>query len=196
MCQGKAMCLHLKGKPIDYIGHCLNLASRLNNLARPKGIVFDSNIQPNSLPQDIRKRFRQEKVYIAGISEESGQLVKASLDVMIPKHALSPSVYYRQKRERIDCSKDEIFAYGDFIEVRLAQKPASVDSIAVTLVYPSNVAAERQNHKTFSDFEVVGSRRCKIFLSDVRRLYTAGTIDSKDRVCFRAEYVVKHKKID
>ena len=48
--RGTACCLHSGSTIIDYSGHLLNLASRLNDLARPQGIVIDGAYLMNTIP--------------------------------------------------------------------------------------------------------------------------------------------------
>jgi class 3 adenylate cyclase len=67
--RGSACKLSAKNKTLDYFGRVINLAARLNDMARPSGIVFDSNLGFSLLGEDIKKRFTKDSVYIRGISE-------------------------------------------------------------------------------------------------------------------------------
>ena len=53
---------------LDYSGRVLNLASRLMDIARPKGVVFDSHFGIDLLPADIRDQFAAGQVYLPGVA--------------------------------------------------------------------------------------------------------------------------------
>lgn len=67
--RGSACCLCSGNKILDYSGGVLNLATRLMDLARPSGIVFDSSFGIQLLGTKLRKLFAKETVYIKGIAE-------------------------------------------------------------------------------------------------------------------------------
>jgi hypothetical protein len=56
---------------LDYSGKVLNLASRLMDMARPAGIVFDESFDRGALEAPIRKKFSDEKVYVRGVAEKT-----------------------------------------------------------------------------------------------------------------------------
>jgi class 3 adenylate cyclase len=56
------------GSTLDYSGRVLNLASRLMNLARPSGVVFDTGFL-QVLPPQIKATFSTAKVWLWGIAE-------------------------------------------------------------------------------------------------------------------------------
>src|SRR5882724_5082780 len=49
--RGTACCLYSGDEILDYSGHLLNLASRLNDLARPNGIVIDGAFLQSMIPK-------------------------------------------------------------------------------------------------------------------------------------------------
>jgi class 3 adenylate cyclase len=61
---------------LDYSGRVLNLASRLMDIARPKGVVFDSRLGVELLSDDLRSQFDERSIYLKGVSP------RAPLDVM------------------------------------------------------------------------------------------------------------------
>jgi class 3 adenylate cyclase len=67
--RGTACRLVSKGKTLDYSGRVLNLASRLMDLARPSGIVFDKDFGIELLSNNQVKVFASEQVYLKGIAE-------------------------------------------------------------------------------------------------------------------------------
>jgi len=68
--RGSACCIKSEDKILDYSGRVLNLASRLMDLARPSGIVFDDTFRIDLLSDKIKDLFSQETVYVRGIAEE------------------------------------------------------------------------------------------------------------------------------
>lgn len=68
--RGAACCISSGGTVVDYSGRVINLASRLNDLARPCGIVFDSGLGMTLFPKEIQELFLGDSVYIRGIAED------------------------------------------------------------------------------------------------------------------------------
>lgn len=67
LAQGAASRLVAGDKTLDYTGRVLNLASRLMDLARPRGIVFDDGFGKGLLGE-LQGRFAQDAVYVSGVS--------------------------------------------------------------------------------------------------------------------------------
>lgn len=77
-------------KTLDFSGRLLNLAARLTGLARPSGVVIDSDFTKEMIPAGLRKRFREGKVYIRGIAEYVPRPVFILDLVTIPKENTEP----------------------------------------------------------------------------------------------------------
>lgn len=56
---------------LDYSGRVLNKASRLMDLARPRGVVFDTQFGFDLLPKEMRSRFKRHDIYLKGVSPRS-----------------------------------------------------------------------------------------------------------------------------
>lgn len=69
--RGAASRLAAEDVTLDYSGRVLNLASRLMDLARPKGVVFDDHLGFKLLPKNLRSKFRRHDVYLKGVSARS-----------------------------------------------------------------------------------------------------------------------------
>jgi hypothetical protein len=89
--RGTACCFYSGEQILDYSGHLLNLASRLNDLARPSGIVIDGDYLTSIIPESQREMFKTQEVYLRSIAEETPKAV-IILDeyVQVPEHALTP----------------------------------------------------------------------------------------------------------
>lgn len=53
---------------LDYSGQTLNLASRLMDIARPKGVVFDRQLGVDLVPQATLRKFQERDLYLKGVS--------------------------------------------------------------------------------------------------------------------------------
>jgi len=60
---------------LDYSGHLLNLASRLTDLARPRGIVLDGAFGLDLLTDQQQGLFEEQEVYLPSVAEESPRRV-------------------------------------------------------------------------------------------------------------------------
>lgn len=68
--RGTACCISSDATIVDYSGKVINLASRLNDFARPCGIVFDFSLGWMLLPKEIQELFLSDNVYVRGIAED------------------------------------------------------------------------------------------------------------------------------
>jgi class 3 adenylate cyclase len=68
--RGAACCIYSGETTIDYSGRVINLASRLNDFARPSGIAFDSSLGLSLLPKEMQAMFLCENVSVRGIAED------------------------------------------------------------------------------------------------------------------------------
>lgn len=66
--RGPASRLSTGRTTLDYSGRVLNLASRLMDVARPKGVVFDDQLGFDLLTPSMRARFDQASIYLKGIA--------------------------------------------------------------------------------------------------------------------------------
>jgi class 3 adenylate cyclase len=67
--RGTVTCLKYGSAVLDYSGHKVNLAARLQDLARPKGVVIEGTVSLNILTDDLRDKFVEDSVYIRSIAE-------------------------------------------------------------------------------------------------------------------------------
>lgn len=70
LARGAATALVSGETVLDYSGRPLNLASRLMDLARPRGVVMDESIGLALLDKDTVARFTREEVYVKGIADD------------------------------------------------------------------------------------------------------------------------------
>jgi class 3 adenylate cyclase len=85
--RGTAFCLYSDDEVVDYSGQTLNLASRLNEFARPQGVVIDGSFMMSVIPEELRGIFFTETIFVRGISEEFPREIFCSGDVVVPEEA-------------------------------------------------------------------------------------------------------------
>lgn len=146
LARGAATSLTSGDKVLDYSGRPLNLASRLMDLARPSGVVFDTSLGHELLPESTQEQFFQESVYVKGIAESA-----------------PISVYCLKGRTRVpDFNKSPMAGFKPFIETPeqvtlkllgerglflhpLKHEPARKSAITVHIAYP-DVRKNKSKH--------------------------------------------------
>lgn len=134
--RGSGSVLRNKTKILDYSGRSLNLASRLQELARPSGVIIDGAFEIEMLPKARRKLFSLETVYVAGIAEYSPIPVFVLKDVVV----VAPENLRPLKGERIVTrTRSEKLANLSNNKYRfpLKEKPLDASRIEVTVLYPA-----------------------------------------------------------
>jgi hypothetical protein len=66
--RGAASKLSSDERTLDYSGRVLNLASRLMDLARPRGVVMDHGFGLNLLPDEVAAQFHDDSAILKGIA--------------------------------------------------------------------------------------------------------------------------------
>ncbi len=135
--RGSATALVAKRKVLDYSGRPLNLASRLMDLARPSGIVFDSSFGFSLLDEGAQKLFSKDTAYVKGVAEsvpmpvfclsgytEIPEYNKKPLDGFVRFPEPTEIIPFKELRER------GVFRHN------LQRTPARTDTIEVHLQYP------------------------------------------------------------
>ena len=126
-------CLFSGRTIIDYSGQILNLASRLNDFARPKGIIIDGDYLLDVIPLHFRDNFQSKEVYVRSIAEEKPMnIFCSSATVELPIYALYPMKSLVWKAKRIEFTVNTFLKLQtDKYETDLPQEPLSPDLIKV-----------------------------------------------------------------
>jgi class 3 adenylate cyclase len=91
LARGPASRLVSGRRTLDYSGATLNLASRLMDLARPKGVILDGQFGFDLLTPSVAKKFKSERVYLKGVAPNSGSNIYYTSDwTEIPASAKQP----------------------------------------------------------------------------------------------------------
>lgn len=139
--RGNACCIHSedeKGedKILDYSGKILNLASRLMEMARPSGIVFDESFGIDLL-EKTKELFLEENVYVRGIAEEDSiKIYYTKEHTLIPdffKHPIKEPRWETVERKKTFGKLKDL--KGSELEIKLPRKPLYNDKIVVRILY-------------------------------------------------------------
>lgn len=195
--RGTACCLYSGKEILDYSGHLLNLASRLNDLARPSGIVVDGNYLQSVIPEASRGLFKEQQVYVRSIAEEVPMNV-LYLDgyVQIPDSSLSPLVGETWK------TVVRTFTLGQFIKLSpgwrefLPTPIKSIDKVKVTIMFPRRGTRLKgvQSFIDFTDFNYIEEGAVPILRLDIekaRKTIPEESLSHQSKITIRIEYVPK-----
>jgi class 3 adenylate cyclase len=124
---------------LDFSGRPLNLASRLMDLARPSGVVFDESFGAELLEDPIGDRFTEDEAYIKGIAESE------PLHVYCLKGYTEIPEFNRRPMDNLQrvSEKTETIAFKEFCERapvfrhNISQEPARFDNIEILVEYPA-----------------------------------------------------------
>jgi class 3 adenylate cyclase len=137
--RGPACKLFSGEKTLDYSGHFLNLAARLMNLARPSGLIVDSEFTLEMIPLPERKRFRPVNVWLRGIAEgknDSRTVFVLDTVTRIPKENSSPFDQPTWRTISMKKKLDDIKMMPPFYRMPFPSAPADIESITVEMIFP------------------------------------------------------------
>lgn len=159
LARGSATSLTAGDKVLDFSGRPLNLASRLMDLARPSGVVFDNSFGYDLLPEAIRGRFSKDTAYVKGLAEAEPLTVYClEGHTEIPEYNKSPMNLFKRYTE-----VQETFSFRELKEMApvfrhpLTNEPAKKDSIEVHVKYPV-VRANKTQHPNLHHYRNVTGR--------------------------------------
>lgn len=146
--RGAAFRIVANGGTLDYSGRVLNLASRLMNLARPSGIVFDCEfLNGITAPSDLEKTFSKARVWLWGIAESD------PIEIYYSKaYGTSiPAMYKKRLDFRKRITEKGTWSF-ESIESKaksnlrmvfaLKRAPRDSEEIDVRVQYPSDIASK------------------------------------------------------
>lgn len=139
LARGSATSLTANGKVLDYSGRPLNLASRLMDLARPSGIVFDDSFGFTLLDDAAKERFFEDSAYVKGLAESKPMKVFCLKGYTeIPEFNRKPMDGFTRFTEEAEAlTFREMEERAPFFRHQLTKEPARVDNIELHLSYPA-----------------------------------------------------------
>jgi len=185
--RGTACRLVSKNKTLDYSGRVLNLASRLMDLARPTGIVFDAGFGIELLSDNQIKLFAKDSVYIKGIAE------KEPIDIYYTKELTHISLLNKHPLKEIKWNTitdtktlKQIKDFGPRFVYDLPTKSIDPDNIKVKIKHTGVVRGRRRKEilaefdfPNFEYFREAGKSKVRIdFESLAKRLEVNGVKDN------------------
>ncbi len=123
--RGTAFCLYSDDEVVDYSGQTLNLASRLNEFARPQGIVVDGSYMMSVIPEEMRGIFSTDMLFVRDISEELPREVFFSSDVVIPTEAKTPTKKPILRSIDHDVTVGFVKKMPDNLTIKMPEEPLS-----------------------------------------------------------------------
>lgn len=143
--RGTACRLISKNKTLDYSGRVLNLASRLMDLARPTGIIFDADFGIELLSDEQIKEFAEDRIYIKTVAE------KEPINIYYTKKLTRISPLNKQFLENIkwDIKKNtltlkQMKSLGPLFSYHLESQPVNPDDIEVKVTHSCVVRGRKR----------------------------------------------------
>ena len=137
--RGSACCIVSEedNKIMDYSGRILNLASRLMDMARPSGIVFDEGFGIDLLSERKRKLFSEETAYIRGVAEVTPIKIHYTKEhTLISDSFKQPLREPKWKTITKENTLENYKKIGDLFQIKLDKKPLDEDKIRVDVSFP------------------------------------------------------------
>ena len=197
--RGSACCITSEDKVLDYSGRILNLASRLMDIARPSGIVFDESFRIDLLSDETKELFSEETVYVRGVAEETPIKIYYA-----KRHTLLPDSYKQPVREpkwNVDTFKYEFATLRSLqynLSLKLSKKPLNENKITVRITHPNPKVKGFQRFHDFSiedeevDYTVEGSiRRVSIDTEAVNELLKKERVRKDMTIKFDIMYPIR-----
>jgi len=138
--RGPACRIFSDNKTLDYSGRYLNLASRLMDVARPRGIVFDASLGVELLTPEQQKLFAKDSIYLRGVAESN------SIDIWYTKDMTIIPPLYKQRLDDIEWEKvtetftmntiEHLMEVSPWLRISLKKEPIDPTDIQVSLMFP------------------------------------------------------------
>lgn len=172
------------------------MAARLNDLARPKGIVIDGNYMADVIPENLRPRFKTQEVYVRSIAERAPMNVFYSKsDVSIPDYALYPIADDAWKLVSFAHTVAEVRKMrSQMHRLRLPSGPVSPDKLVVDLVWQDLKVPTVEKTVAITDLDCQKDARGYVVgfpLQDVLHIIKSSRLPGPTPLEFRVQYVPK-----
>ena len=121
---------------LDYTGRALNVASRLMDLARPRGVVAEVTLDVHALDSDTLKCLAPDRVYVKGFAEPLEILYTKDV-TQIPDRYRQPPLPAKEHCEPLDRFTRTAARRRGRHRVRLSREPSDRTQIKVNVTYPN-----------------------------------------------------------
>ena len=150
--RGSACCISAGDKILDYSGRILNLASRLMELARPSGIIFDDSFGVGLLEEKTKELFSEETVYVRGVAEEEPiKIFYTTKYALIPDSYKQPLKEPKWKTDTCEYSIETLESSGiEVLSLPLGRKPLDENKITIVISHVNPSVEELRDSYDFS----------------------------------------------
>jgi class 3 adenylate cyclase len=141
MSRGSACRISSKSKTLDYSGRVINLSSRLMDLARPSGIVFDASLGFHFLPKKTQEQFlRNDITYVRGIAEKKPIAIYYTKQCTILPHSVTQPLkepLWKTQKEKWsgEALSSQIIKERAVLGIILEAKPTDPKQIVVSVYF-------------------------------------------------------------
>lgn len=193
--RGTACCLFSARTTIDYSGQILNLAARLNDLARPKGVVIDGSYLIDVVPKSLREKFKSDEVYIRGIAEDTPRTIfYSSPEVKIPFFAKQPLSEIKWESQTVSLTVAKLTKIDFSYRIDLEKEPVSSEKIKVEIVWPHKELKGFeiwQEYSSFDYYKDTDGNHVVLPLGEAKKIIEKENLTPRNKVSFRIQYISK-----
>jgi hypothetical protein len=192
--RGTACCLFSKKETIDYSGQLLNLAARLNDLARPRGIVIDGSFIESVIPASYRTQFKKKRAYIRSLAEESPREILCSTDVNLPVYAQNPLTLNQWIMETREISSSDLLKVEGVYFMQLTKEIYALEKTKLEFRYPNVTMPGYTKYYAYTSFEYLKDARgprILITLDKAKSTLNEQKVPTDALVAFEFQYVPK-----
>lgn len=126
---------------LDYSGHKLNLASRLQDLARPSGVVLEGSKDIELLEDKLKKNFKEAEVFIKSIAESTSIKIWTNKTVEISPLNLR-SLAGRWETYEFKVTKSRFYKLPQQYSLFLEEGVIIEQTVTVKIIRPPNTKIE------------------------------------------------------
>lgn len=139
---------------LDYSGRVLNLASRLMDLARPRGVVFDTQLGFELLAPKTRDQFREREVYLRGVAPRTPIEIQCwPADIQLPPVCLAPIGEPQWKHVEHTVNRDELVPIEDFA-LDLPSHPPDLTTLTCGVEHDQVTSSGRRSEAYGTNFTI------------------------------------------
>lgn len=145
--RGSACRLQTGTKIIDFSGRILNYATRLMDLARPSGIVFDGQFGLSLLEKTVASQFAADEVYVRSVAEDKPIAIHyLEESVVIHQRARQPIGETPWAKEVLEVTLRDM-AISNLWRHALNATPSNPDEITIKLRHSAIHKGRKQKNK-------------------------------------------------
>lgn len=193
--RGPSCCLFSGRTILDYSGQLLNLAARLNDLARPQGIVIAGSYLRDVIPENLRTRFRMEQVYLRGISEDTPiEVFCSKAEVVLPGYALNPISMHDWQMVTKEFTVAELQKMVGTFTIDIPSEPISRDKTKMEIRWENTKLpgyTRSMLYDSYEYFKDATGHHLQFELDPAKASFAAEKLKKNAELCFQFQYVPK-----